>query len=1054
MFGSHTLQLVNSKSHGSEAQRGIASRKRPHLVGLVIIQLTLVALISGLFLPAVPAYALSGSHDSNLRSDGSASFSAKTGEVGADAGVGYSIPYQQVDTTLDVDIISTPWATVDSNGEPGPDAGGIPEVFVVEAAVTNTGTTAATNVVVTLDYNPTGGWVLLEGEDSVRSAEELAPGETFYAYWFAGYPQDTSASRQYTVTASADNADPVATSQNSFEPNPGWTVQTRSTLSTGNSGVTQSSANIVVGVELNIIQGYAWSGDPGDLTFSPVGNADFDPSAYRLLTTQVRFSDQGETQEEIITDHLYIPGTDVPDFAERAEVTYTFLPVLLADTTLCPYAAINFDPAKYDKNFCSDSLGTQVPITGTITFSLTKQVSSQTVEQGQLLTYTIDYANNGDQSLQYVWVWDDVPAGVSIDSSSIAPSSDPDETTDTRVAWNLGTIPAASTGAVTFEILVDGDGQDLADGTSLVNSAFFGIDPGSLPVRAALTSTVTTEVQAPTVSVTKTDGKDIAGPGDPLTYEVRITNSGTSAATGLVITDLLPSDVTLDGTVTPSPDSNDGQTLVWNDVTISPNDTFVITIPVRVASDVIDGTPLENTAIVLYRNTAGHTYAEKTATDTTTARVPELTFTKTAEGVDGSPLVVGDVVLYTLQVSNTGTYTAYNVVVTDDLPEGVTYVDASGDKGTVEESNGTVTWTIPELAAQSDNVATLLITVTLDDGTEGQTILNTGSVTGDNVTNPPDDPAPVCPDGSTPVNGECPSTPVPLDTELAFTKTAEDLNGPPIGTGDAILYTLQVTNVGTYTAYNVTVTDDLPGQVTCQAVSGDSAPDGCADQLMWTIPSLAPGATASLYITVTINEGTEDQTIVNTGSVTGDNVPNPPDDPAPVCPDGSTPINDECPSTPVPGTSLALAKTAEDVDGPPAMVGDTIRYTLQVTNTGTHTAYNVTVTDDLPDQVTCQGVSGDSPPAGCADPLVWGIASLAPGVTASLYIDVTINRGTEGQSIINTASVTGGNVPGMPVDVTPVCPDGSAPVDGICENSPEPAPGGAIFLPLLKKNSK
>ncbi len=634
MFRLHTSQPVNSQSYCSKAQRGSARRKRPHLISLIIVQLTVMALLGSLFAQATPAYALSGSHDSDLRSDDSGSYSAGIGKIGADAGFGYFVPYQQATTTLDVDIISTPWATVDSNGVPGPNAGGLPEAFVVEAAVTNTGGVAATNVVMTLDYNQTGDWVLLAGEDPVRMVPELAAGETFYAYWFASYPQDDSGvGHQYTVTASADNADSVATSQNFYEPNPDWTVQTRSTLNAGNSGVTHGSADIVVGVELNIIQEYTWSGTPGDITFSPVGNTNFDPSAYRLLTAQVRFFDQGETQEEIITDHLYIPADEVPSFADRAEVTYTFLPVLLANTTLCPYAAIDFTPnPKYDENFCSDSIGTQIPITGTITFSLNKQVSSQTVEQGQLLTYTIDYANNGDQPLQSAWVWDDVPAGVSIVSPSIDPSSDPDETTGTRVAWNLGVIPAASTGVLTFDVLVDGDGQDLADGTSLVNSAFFGISPGGLPVHAALTSTVTTDVQAPTVSVTKTDGKDIAGPGDPLTYEVHVTNAGTIAATGVVITDVLPSDVTLAGTVTPSPDSDDGQTLIWNDVTISPDDTFVITIPVSVASDVADGTPLENTATVLYRNAAGHTYAEQTATDTTTARVPELALHQDGRG--------------------------------------------------------------------------------------------------------------------------------------------------------------------------------------------------------------------------------------------------------------------------------------------------------------------------------------------------------------------------------------------------------------------------------------
>jgi uncharacterized repeat protein (TIGR01451 family) len=916
-----TLQSLNSGVRCAEGQRRNATRKRSHLIRLIVIQLTMVALLGGLFVPATPAFALSGSHEGELQADGPGSYSARTGELGAGAGSGYAIPHQQA-TTLEADIISTPWAPVDHNGVPGALDGDMPRVYVVEAAVKNAGSATATDVVVTLDYNPTGDWVLLAGEDPVRTVGELAPGETYYAYWFAGYPPshlDLPGSHQYSVTASAANASSAFTSQNSYEPNTDWTVQTRSTQSTGNSGVTQTVADIVVGVELSIIQEYDLGVNPGDITFSPVGNDDFDPRTYRLLTAQVRFFDDGNTQEETFNDRLYFPESDVPGFADQAQVTYIFLPVLLENTTLCPYAAISFSSnAKYDGDFCSDSIGTQLSISGTLTLSMTKAVSSQTIEQGELLTYTIDYANTGDVPLQYTWVWDEVPTGASIVSSSIDPASDPAETTDTRVAWDLGPIPQAgqsgSSDTLTFSVLVDGDGQDLPDGTSLVNYAFFGISPGGLPQRAALTSTVTTGVRAPTISITKTDGRDTVAPGELLTYEVRVANSGTNPATGVAITDVLPSDVTLAGSVTPSPDSGDDQTLVWNEVTIPSGNTFIATIPVRVAADMSEGRVLENTATVLYGNSAGHTYAQKTATDTTTVEIPSA--------------------------------------------------------------------------------------------------------------------------------------------ELALSKTAEDLNGAPLAIGDAILYTLQVTNTGTFTAYNVIVTDDLPDLVTCQAVSGDSDPGDCADPLVWTIPSLAQGATASLYITVTIDEAALGQSIINTASVIGDNVLNPPDPPTPVCPDGSPSVGGVCPNIPVPGTSLALSKTAEDVDGPPVLVGDTLRYTLQVTNTGTYTAFNVIVTDDLPDQVTCRDVWGDNAPAGCADPLVWSIPSLAPDATASLYIDVTINRGSEGQSIINTASVIGGNVPNPPDDPTPVCPDGSVPADGICEFPPEPAPGVGIFLPIVLKNSK
>jgi uncharacterized repeat protein (TIGR01451 family) len=415
MLGPDRLKWLNSSVSCGEGQRRIIRTKQPRVIRLIVIELTLAALLGGLFLPATPAFALSGSHNGDIQADGSGYYTASTGELGAGVGIGYAIPHQQA-TTLELDIISTPWAPVDSNGVPGVSTGDIPGVYVVEAAVRNAGSTTATDVVVTLDYSPTGDWVLLAGEAPVRMANELAPGETFYAYWFAGYPRshlDLPGSHQYTVTASAANASAVSTSQNSYEPNASWTVQTRSTISTGNSGVTQTIADIVVGVELSITQEYDLGTNPGDITFSPVGNDDFDPRAYRLLTAQVRFFDDGNTQEEIFNDRLYFPASDVPGFADQAEITYTLLPVLLSNTNLCPYAAINFSPnPKYDENYCSESIGTRIPISGSITLSLTKGVSSQTVEQGRLLTYTIDYANNGDEPLQYTWVWDDLPTGV------------------------------------------------------------------------------------------------------------------------------------------------------------------------------------------------------------------------------------------------------------------------------------------------------------------------------------------------------------------------------------------------------------------------------------------------------------------------------------------------------------------------------------------------------------------------------------------------------------------------------------------------------------------
>jgi uncharacterized repeat protein (TIGR01451 family) len=1036
MFMSRAIKHSDRANHSSRKTAGMRRFKWPHLTGLFIIQLAFVSLFSLLLAQATPAYALSGGFDA---------------AIGEKEPARFAPPQQDGETTLNVVIRSSPYATLDNNPGSGSN---VPQVFVIEAAVTNTGPYTAREVVVTLDYqeDAPSGWVLLPGEEPTRTIDELAPDQVRYSYWFARYPAAEGASHQYTVRAVASNANQVETSDNFYgNPPEGGTVQTQTALSTGNSGLVQSSAEIVVGVAFTVTEVYDLGSNPVDVIFGPVGNTDFDPSAYRLLASEVTFYNAAETPLGTFADRVYIPSSELPSNTATAQVTYTFIALRPTNTRVCSYTDVGFGSTrKYDNAFCQTS--TTIPVEGTLSLSLDKQVSSVTTQQGQSLTYSIHYTNTGDMPIQYAWIWDDVVTdALSILPSSIDPASDPSETNEGRVAWNLGSIPQAgetgSSDTLTFNVLVDGNGQDVADGMRLVNHAYFGINSGSLPHSPALTSSVTTTVESPMIAISKTDGRNTVEPGGLLTYTLRVTNTGTVPAAALVLTDTLPSGVTpVVGNITPSPDLHLGQALVWNTFGPIPANggQLMVTIPVTVAMDVPDEELLTNSASIKYENTAGHAYMPKTASDSTTVRAPALAFTKMAEDLSGPPLAVGDTVRYTLQVTNTGSYTAYNVVVTDDLPDQVTCQDTSGDGAPA--CADPLIWDIPSLAP--DATASLYVDVSLNPGSEGQTIVNTGSVTGGNVPIPPDDPEPVCPDGSQPIEGVCSTTPEPPDTQLAFAKTAEDLNGPPLAVGDTVRYTLLVTNTGSYTAYDVVVTDDLPEQVTCQDTSGDGAP-ACADPLIWDIPSLAPDATASLYVDATVNPGSEGQTIVNTGSVTGGNIPVPPDDPEPVCPDGSQPIEGVCPTIPGPATTISFAKTAEDLNGSPLAVGDTVRYTLQVTNTGSYTAYNVVVIDDLPEQVTCQDTSGDGAPA-CADPLIWTIPSLAPHATANLYVEVTINSGSEGQTIVNTGSVTGGNVP-VPPPNPEVCPDGSMPVGGICPSTPE-GPDEEdlrIFLPII-----
>jgi uncharacterized repeat protein (TIGR01451 family) len=542
-------------------------------------------------------------------------------------------------TTLEVSILSSPWATLDNN-DPTGDKRPVPQVFVVQAIVTNTGETAAEALSVTLDYSdPINNWMLLEGEDAVREFREpLGPGKTHQIYWFATYSTTVGASYQYTVTADAGNADPVSTSDNYFgNPEPGKTVKTLGALNTGSTGILSSTAEIVVGAAFTVTVEFDLSTSPERAIFSPVGNVDFDPGSYRLLATEVSFYDDMDALLDTVPDRLYLPVGSLSISATRALMAYTFVSYTPGDTRLCPYTTVGKSVTnKYGNDFCTDP--TIIPITSTVSISLTKQVTALDIRQGESLTYTISYTNNGGEKLGNVWIWDDVDPGI---GSIVSTSGAPDVLTEHRVAWYVNNVPPSgnpgSTGTFTFSVHVDGGGQDLADQTDVVNHAFFGIDPGLVPAEPALTSTVTTTVQAPAITIAKTDGLEDVWAGNPLTYTLRITNSGSITATGVVITDQLPSEVSVIS-AEPMTTTQSGQTLSWNLPDIPPQGGHqVMTIPVTVSPTVQDGTVLTNTMIAEYESEIGHVFATQTATDTTTARVPSfVSFTSASQSADES----------------------------------------------------------------------------------------------------------------------------------------------------------------------------------------------------------------------------------------------------------------------------------------------------------------------------------------------------------------------------------------------------------------------------------
>ena len=230
-----------------------------------------------------------------------------------------------------------------------------------------------------------------------------------------------------------------------------------------------------------------------------------------------------------------------------------------------------------------------------------------------------------------------------------------------------------------------------------------------------------------------------------------------------------------------------------------------------------------------------------------------------------------------------------------------------------------------------------------------------------------------------------------------MTKT-DALSGPGVP-GDTVAYTIGVINTGTVSLSNVTVTDSLPD----------------ADASLSCAPAepfdLAPGASATCTATHTVTQAEVDSgSVANVATATGQDpdgdpvtdASDDPDDPTDDDPDGDGEPDDP---TVTPLSTLAeLQVTKVDTLSGSGVAGDTIDYTITVTNTGTVTVSDIDLSDVLADVDASLSCAPTEP------------FTLLPGASASCTGTHTVTQTeVDAGSVANTATATGDAPGGAPV---------------------------------------
>ena len=223
---------------------------------------------------------------------------------------------------------------------------------------------------------------------------------------------------------------------------------------------------------------------------------------------------------------------------------------------------------------------------------------------------------------------------------------------------------------------------------------------------------------------------------------------------------------------------------------------------------------------------------------------PIVGITKTATPT----ATAGDTITYTITVTNTGGGMATYVVVTDTLPDGlvkenedVTLNCPEGTDYSYDPQTGTVTWTIPSLAAQTGKAELTVKVKVADSALSMEKITNTAYMK---------------------TYDEYQGDPIPAHAETKITKSnlsiakrassTSDETGATAKPGDTITYTITVKNTGDAAATGKTVIDTLPsaGLQNINADTGTYNKD--QNTITWRDLTIPAGETVTLTVTAIV----------------------------------------------------------------------------------------------------------------------------------------------------------------------------------------------------------
>lgn len=641
------------------------------------------------------------------------------------------------------------------------------------------------------------------------------------------------------------------------------------------------------------------------------------------------------------------------------------------------------------------------PVNANADLMVSKTGEPSPVSAGGELTFTILITNNGPSDGENVILYDDISPQLTAVEYSLDGGSN-------FYPWNgsagLGTLPAGASQTVVIRGHVIETATGVITNTAIVSSTTPDPDPDNNQDTVIIPIETSADLM-----VTKLSTPNPAIPGQQLIYSVTVRNNGPDPAVNAILTDMIPSE--LDGAEYSIDGGNNWFTWTGSLVigtlasgasrtvlirgTVRPGAAGSIVNTASVSSDTPDPNPDNNE-------------------DTAITPVNESADVFVRKDASPAPVRAGELLTYTITVSNDGPNAAQEVTLTDVIP-----AEIINPEFAVQGSGNFSPWMSPyrigTLAAGDSYIITLRGTVR-SSMTNGS-ILNTAAVSSSTPDPDPDN------------NTDTVETPVKTLADIAVVKNADISPAVP---GQPFSYTITVTNAGPSDAQNVTLIDAVPAELLDPEFSVDDGISYSSWSSPYHLGILAAGTRQRILIRGTLSSSARGEITNNAvvGSTTAD--PNP---------DNNTATD----ITPVqPSADISVVKTGTPN---PVPAGGRITYTVIISNAGPSVAENVVLSDVLPVGLGNGQISRDGGLTWAAFNGSYRVGNMEAG-TAQTYLIRADVAASAPQNLTNTAVVTSDTPDPDPdnnssTTVTPVIP--SADLSVSKTGSPNPVQPGELL---------